>query len=739
MKKYILSLALLAAAVPAFAGGAPSSFWSQTETRPTPPRIGAESYLSYRLSFTDMVNALKGAAQHPQGAVALRLPLPDGSVRTFQVWETPIATGDLYENYPDLRVYTGTQQDKPEVTVKIDVGDGFFHAMILDGGAQYFIDPHSLLQDDHYIVYDRKNMSKDGREMMRCELEAAAVVAPGGGSPGELLANGTIKRTYRLALACTGEYARTVTGLINPAKSQVLARMITSINRVNGIYEREIAATLQLIPNTDVLIYTDGATDPYTNNNGPAMLAENQAVVDSRIGNANYDIGHVFSTGGGGIASKGSLCISSAKARGVTGSPNPIGDPFDVDFVAHEIGHQFGGDHTFNANTGNCSGNGAVSSAFEPGSGSTIMAYAGICGGSDNIQGRSDAYFHFRSLDQTTTHMTNVAGCGVTAATAHTPPVIAQPGASYNIPWLTPFELTADPVAGTAVTYCWEQSDLGNFRASYTEASATGPVWRTQAPTPDRTRTFPSLSRLLANQTGTAGDRPVAVGRTMNFRLTVRDVKNGTGAFNMSNPNLAAVRTIQATDTFRITNLLLTTDTLAGGQPKTVTWNVSNTTAAPINCDKVDIYYSVDSGRTWPFLMASNVPNNGSATVVIPNIATNKGRIKIKASNNIFFVINRALLRVAFDPASVHNVSGTEKLVKIYPVPAKDVVKLEIPGNLTSVNAVLYNNMGQQVWKGRFESGVNTFPVAALPVGNYYFRLQNVEKGFAETTPFVVQ
>ncbi len=740
MKKQILSLAFLAATtIPAFAGGA--AFWTPSERTGEKSRIEAESYLTYQLRFADMANALRKATQNPQGAVAISLPVPDGSNKTFLVWETPISTGDFYQKYPDLLTYTGTQKDNPAVTVKIDVGEGAFHAMILDGTAQYFIDPFSLANDGSYIVYDRKAMNPDAREKMRCELDAVAKAVPDPApNPAALLTNGAVKHTYRLALACTGEYARAATGLSNPTKVQVLAKMITTMNRVNGIYETELAATMQLVPNTDTLIFTNGATDPYTNSNSSAMLGENQAVVDARIGSGNYDIGHVFSTGGGGVAALGSLCNNSTKARGVTGSSSPVGDPFDVDFVAHEMGHQFGAQHTFNAGTGGSCGGGnrSGSSAYEPGSGSTIMAYAGICGSSDNLQRNSDAYFHFKSLDQTTTRISQVPTCGTSTNTGNPIPAIAQAPATYNIPWYTPFELTAPTVSGTGVTYSWEQDDLGSA-SSYNTADTAGPVWRSNTPTSSPTRVFPAMSRLLLNLPGLIGDRLPTVGRTTTFRLTVRDVRNGTGAFAISNSDLVKVQSIKAADTFKITNLLLSTDTLIGGGQKTITWNVSNSTAAPINCNAVDIYYSVDGGQTFPYTLASNVPNTGSATVTIPNITTVNGRIKLKASNSIFFVINRALLRTEFDPSSIHNVSGAEKLVKVYPVPAKDVVKLEIPGNLSSVNAVLYNNMGQQVWKGRFESGVNIFPVAALPVGAYYFRLQNVEQGFAETTSFVVQ
>ncbi|RYD52210.1 MAG: hypothetical protein EOP52_08550 [Sphingobacteriales bacterium] len=739
MKKILYALALLTSTVPALAGES-AAYWQPLATVSGVPRIRAEKYITYQLQTTLLTQKLVAAPQNPEKGILVELPQPDGQFKTFRIWETPISFGAFYEKYPGLRTYTGVQTDDLYHTVKLDVGEGRFHAMIFSGNSQYFIDPFSLDANAPYMVYDRKDMSLEGREKMRCELEAQLQPDPEPTQPDALFTNGTIKRTYRLALACTGEYAQAATGTATPTKVQVLAAMITSINRVNGIYERELAATMMLVPNTDTLIFFDGSTDPYDNNNGSAMLGQNQTTVTNRIGSLNYDIGHVFSTGGGGIASLGSLC-SNVKAQGVTGSANPVGDPFDVDYVAHEMGHQFGGQHTFNANTGSCSGNGSTSSAYEPGSGSTIMAYAGICGAADNIQQNSDAYFHARSLDQATTRMSNVPTCGTAVATGTLAPVVTQAAASYSIPWVTPFELMAPSVSGTAVTYCWEQHDLGNFRSSYNINLPLGPIWRSYWPDPSPTRVFPSLGRLLRNIPGFIGDRLPTIARTMNFRLTTRDVANGTGAFTISNTGIVSVTTVVAPDTFRITNLMSNLDTLFQGTLQEVTWTVSNTTAAPINCPSVDIYFSTDSGRTWPYLLAAGVPNDGLDSVIVPTVTTTRGRIKIKASNNVFFVINRALLTVAAGtvPSAVKTVSGAAAQVHLYPVPAKASVQIDLPQLLTAVQASLYNSMGQQVWKGTLNAPSTTFPVRMYPAGTYYFHLQNPEKNFAETVPFVVQ
>lgn len=384
------------------------------------------------------------------------------------------------------------------------------------------------------------------------------------------------------------------------------------------------------------------------------MLGENQATVDAVIGNANYDIGHVFSTGGGGIAGLGVVCVTGAKAEGVTGQSNPVGDSFDIDYVAHEIGHQFSGNHTFNGTSGSAIGKINSATAYEPGSGSTIMAYAGICFPQD-LQAHSDPYFHSASYDEVDAFTSTGPASSAfnITPTGNLPPVIsALPTQTTYMPCQTPFALTATAtdVNGDTLTYCWEEFDLGPAQNPIASPRDNGssPIFRSYNPTTSPTRVFPSLQYILSN----ANTPPATYGsgyvtgeylptttRTMNFRVTVRDNAAGGGGVNWASMRVAS---LASAGPFAITSFN-TADRLVIGSTRTITWSVNNTGAGTtINCANVKITLSLDGGQTFPVVIAASAPNTGSYSFVVPNNATTQGRIKVEAVGNIFFDINNA-------------------------------------------------------------------------------------------------
>ncbi len=566
--------------------------------------------------------------------VVLSLPLPDGSFGKFRIVESPIMEPGLEAKFPEIKTYRGQGIDNPAATVRFDRTPTGFHAMILSPRGSVFIDPYSTRDTRHHISYWKRDYV-DSPDDFRCHVTERAdshlveqyrATRTGGG-------NGTMLRTYRLAVAATGEYTDFHGGTVGLGQ----AAIVTAMNRVNGIYEQEVALRMTLVANNDLLVYTDGATDPYTNDDGETMLGQNQTNVDAVIGSANYDIGHVFSTGGGGIASLRVPCANGSKARGVTGLGSPTGDPFWVDFVAHEMGHQWGGNHTFNGDEGSCSGiNRNGPTAYEPGSGTTIQAYAGICG-SQNIQSNSDAYFHGISLDEIISYSTSGTGnsCPVQTATGNNPPTV-DAGAAYTIPLETPFELCgtgSDPDLDP-LTFSWEQFDLGQTGHPNSPVG-DAPIFRSFTPTASPCRTFPQISDLVAD-TQTLGEILPTYARTLDFRLTARDNQSGGGGVM---DDSTSVDVVDTAGPFRVISPN-TSGSLLQGSSQTVAWDVASTDQAPISCATVDITLSSDGGFTYPTSLASGVANSGSRSVTLPNTAIANARIQVRCADNIFFDIS---------------------------------------------------------------------------------------------------
>lgn len=577
------------------------------------------------------------------------IPMPNGQSESFKIIETPIMAPELAAKYPSIKTYTGYSIDRANSIIKIDIGEFGLHAMVINPEARYYIDPVNHLSKNEYKSYFRKDVEK--KADFNCftqESEDEKSLQERLDRLNQYYSNKSNSapvtlRKYRLALACTGEYAVSSTGTSSPTKAQVFSRMVTSMNRVNGVYETEVAVTMEFIPNNDTLIFLNGSTDPYNNNDGFTMLGQNQTTVTSRIGNANYDIGHVFSTGGGGVASLGSVCVSNQKARGVTGSPNPIGDPFDIDYVAHEVGHQFDATHTFNSVTGSCGGgNRSDNTAYEPGSGTTIMAYAGICG-ADDIKSNSDPYFHTASLDQINAFIsTSANACASKTPTNNNPPVV-NAGADYIIPISTPFVLNGsatDPDNDNTLTYSWEQMDLGPGGAPQSTVG-NSPLFRFFPPVNNGTRTFPKLNDILTGAS-VKGERLPNYSRSMKFRLTVRDNIPMAGATGFDEMNITVT---SAAGPFNVA-LFNTVDTILSGSKETILWNVANTNLSPVNCTHVRILLSTDNGQTFPHVLADSTENDGYELVDIPNLTATSARIKVEAIGNIFFDINNATLRI---------------------------------------------------------------------------------------------
>ena len=609
-------------------------------------KINLKSEKFYQLNIESLKNTLQNVGNRNNiGNTIISFPSSDGKLNQYRVFEASIMDSELQAQFPNIKSYAGQGIDNPSETVRFSITPKGLNVMFLgtSKGTQ-FIDPYSN-QGNIYTVYAKKNV-----ETRDFEFECGVIDEP------DLLdkafnqtsvaknADDGILRDYRIAIACTGEYAAFHGGTVAGA----MAAMVTTMTRVNGIYERELSITMTMVANNASIIYLDGATDPFNNDNASLLINESQTEIDATIGSANYDIGHTFSTGGGGLAALGSSCINSNKARGITGSSQPVGDTYDVDFVAHELGHQFGSTHTFNGNQGNCSGgNRTASSAYEPGSGSTIMAYAGICG-SDNIQNNSDDYFHQKSLDLIWNHITSSFVCpGTTTATGNSAPN-ADAGLDYTIPQGTPYKLdggaSTDTDGMASVTYTWEQYDLGPSGLPL-ETNTTGPLTRTFKGTANPVRYVPRLSDILSNGgTSTTWEKLATVNRAINYSLTVRD-NQATGGQTDVDQMTATVTT--AAGPFTVTSQNTAGVSWDNGSTQTVTWNVAGTNANGVNATNVNILLSTDGGVNFNTVLASSTPNDGSHTFTVPNnVAGTSCRIMVEGDNNIFFNVNTTAFQI---------------------------------------------------------------------------------------------
>ena len=375
-------------------------------------------------------------------------------------------------------------------------------------------------------------------------------------------------------------------------------------------------------------------------------------------------------------------------------------NPYAFYIVAHEMGHQFGATHTFNATTGTCGPERAPSTAYEPGTGSTIMGYRLACGEEDLNSG--DTYFHIASLEQITDYTTIGNGsCALSQATGNGTPTV-DAGASYNIPSRTPFELTAtasDP-DGDTLSYSWEQFDLGTASPPHTD-DGTRPLFRSFAPTTSPTRTFPRLLDILSGL-ATFGETLPTTTRTMNFKVTVRDNKSNGGAANSDGMQLSVS---SEAGPFTVTQPSNVTSWNTSSS-QTVTWNVANTNIAPVNCTNVKISLSIDGGLTYPITLANSTPNDGSETITVPGTPFPASRVKVEGVGNVFFNISQSFF--------INGVANSTPTISAFsPGTGGSGTMVTITGtNFISPSAVRFNGT-----EASFTTNSTTEIIATVPTG----------------------
>jgi hypothetical protein len=579
--------------------------------------------------------------------ISLPLPMPGKSV-LGAFTESPVLSNTLAQQLPHFNTYELTDPVTHSLQGRLTITAQGVTGFIFTADGSAYISPVSADYPDVHMVYYVKDIPFT--QSIACGVKELIEGTDAANRLQTTLAGDCQLRNFKLAVAATGEYT-----VWAGSQSQALAYIGTLVNDVTAIYERDAAITFTLVSNTSI-IFTDSLADPYPTTASPngTTLSNNHNTITSALGTGNFDEGIVVNKGwNGGLASVGVVCNNALKGQAAAGltfgsgsnpTPGPQG-PIFTGTVAHEMGHQFSAMHTFAATNGVCGSNTNAPTAYEPGGGSTIMAYAGSCTG-NSYQSYTDLYFHGGSILAIDNYAVNYATCVTPVALSNTAPAVTVPATSYTIPASTPFMLTATgtDADNNTLYYSWEEMDAGVTTGSAPSATATsGPNFRSYPPTTSSTRVFPRMKDLV-NNASTPYEVLPAVTRSMNFQVMVRDEAAGGGC---TAQQTVTVNTNAAAGAFAVTSQTTATTWAANGSnTATITWNVAGTDAAPVNCATVDILFSTDGGVTYPDTLAANTPNDGSEAITIPSLPTSIGRIMIKARGNIFFNINAAFITI---------------------------------------------------------------------------------------------
>ena len=725
MKKNSILFALL------LAGGiasAQQNFWqvqkgAATATENVIPRLHDPSEATkMHLNYNQLIDYLT-QTQARNTSLSLKFPDDKGNFNTYKIVEESNFHPDLQAKYSEIRSYTGYNVENPAERINFSISPQFgLYGSINGNGKNILIDTYT---NDHstYLVYDKSKLLGD-RSKFTCNVDHDHIEDGLGIDNLDFssientiaqrnLVNDSKLRTFRLAITTTTEYSNFIisragltTGTVEQQKAAVLAAVNLSLTRINGVLKNEVGIHFQLVPNTDQLFFIE--EDTFNATSASQMLSENIAVTNRIIGTDNYDMGHLFfkvdsADDSNGLASVSSICMNSSKAGGVTGTVTPIGDPFDIDFTAHEIGHQLGAHHTQN---NSC--NRSSSTAVEPGSGSTIMAYTGIC--SPNVQSNSDAYYHQISLYQMNSILSQSAyNCGVNTTFDNVAPVISNTKISYNIPHSTAFALTlnATDANNDTLTYSWEQYDTTvGEKMPPVSGNTKGPMFRSLSPSTSPTRFFPKMDKILADQIVFATNTYSNFNLTRNnWEVVPNNARNLTfsGTVRDNNPNVGQTASknflvsLKAVGPFKVTSLT-TRETWNVGDEKTITWDVAGTNANTINTQNVKILISTDAGATWDYTLVESTPNNGSYTFTVPRGIgeTTNARIMIRPVDNIYLAVNKTNFTIN-SPLAVGDVNKLE-VITITPNPSNGEVNIAF--NKDFNNTIIYVNdmTGKQVY-----------------------------------------
>ena len=619
----------------------------------------ADKNIILQLDQAILQNKLEAITNNSNKSATVEITIPNsqGVLEKFLIWESSNFEPELQARFPEIRAYAGVGITDKKASLNFSMSPKGIQTMVLraNSGSE-FIESYQE-NKSYYTILTSKNRDK-AMLPLSCKTEDVLVNKQLLSKTSKTAANDRSFRTLRLALSCTGEYTAYFGGTV----PQALAAMNATMSRVNGVFNKDLAVKLSLIANNDVLIYTDASSDPYSEASigvGGAWSQELQQNLTKVITNSGYDIGHLFgATGEGGNAGCiGCICVpptadlpdGKGSAYTSPGDGRPEGDTFDIDFVAHEMGHQLGANHTFSYELEGTGVN------VEPGSGSTIMGYAGITNDYD-VQANSDDYFSYASIQQIQKNLA-IKTCPAITTLTNSPPIV-DAGLDYVIPKGTAFVLrgAGSDVNGDSLTYTWEQNDNATTTSGDNSIAVPtkpdGPLFRSLAPMASPVRYMPSFNNVLSNRLTSKWESVATVARSLHFVLTARD--NAAQGTAQTNSDEAIITVSGTSGPFAVTSQNTDNISWFSGQSKTITWAVNNSNSLAGSAN-VNIKLSTDGGLTFPTSLAANTPNDGSETITVPNVSAKNCRILIEPVGNIFYAVNSKAFAIGYTVSSTCN------------------------------------------------------------------------------------
>lgn len=677
---------------------------------------------------------LENTLQKTEQGVLIYLPVPGGDIERFRVVESPVMMPKLQAKYPGIRSYSGQGVDNPARTIRCDMTPIGFHGTVSTiGEPTFYINPINHTNGLYVVNPRSQNDKADGKFSCGLEIENSINTESANRTTFVGNADDGFLRTYRLALCVTGKWSQaSMTGsevTTEDSINTVMANIVAYLVRANEVHERDLGLRMIYVENQDTLIFLNPATDPFGSLNSTC-----QKTCDARIGDPNYDIGHVIDKAGanGNAGCIGCVCKTGSKGSGMTQYNNlSLVDYFIIDYWIHEMGHQIGANHTFTHSSE------GTSAQIETGSGSTIMGYAGITGGTD-VQDHSDDIMSTASIAQISNNYksTSLGGaCAVKITTTNIKPIV-NAGNDYIIPKSTPFTLigfVTDQNQEDVLSYVWEQIDVrenSGFSAIPKSTNTKGPMMRTYNYTSTPERMIPAQQTLLAGLSGSKFEVLPSVARDLNFRLTARDNHFGGGQNTSDN----ILVTVDANSGPFLISTGNTTTNWNEGDNVNISWDVANTNQAPINVSEVNIWLSIDGGNNFTIKLAGLTPNDGSEVVQLPlfNNTIPNARIKVEAIGNIFFDINNAnitidgTLPVSWLSMSAEK-SGTQSSL------IKWSTANEINNNYFEIERSTDGSRYASI--ARIAAGSNpnqvqqySFNDVRLPMGTFLYRIKQVDK-----------